>query len=220
MTAATALDAPAIPDIDLAYPRTATDFRNAIGGRLILGTVDGQRWASNNYYVAPAERFALAEGLEDGCYSADGKAWSLTGDGADKLLEQFLSPADYTEPVELETLHGRPAIIAAYREPERPVDEVLVVPYATDAGLNARYLRLLTNLEPLNHKSYGDRLSRVHLRQHAGGPQRPVGIFADVEKRHGGHRDTTTDAYRWIPETFEPAGDRLIGVLMPVRLSA
>lgn len=203
------------PTIGLAYPRTPTEFRNTLGHRLILGTVDGVRWASNNYYLSPAERFAdVIGGLDDGCYNLDGREWTFDRPDVPNL-RHFLNVDDYVNPVELTTVAGnRATFVAIGPLASKQAEETLAVPFSETASLNARYLRLLTHLDPLN-RSYGDRLSNVHLRQR-NGELKPVGIFVDVERRRGGCNGPDG---RWIPETFEPAGERLIGVIMPARLS-
>lgn len=218
---ATMTEAPPMPALDLAYPRTVTELRKTISPRLVLATVDGQRWASNGFYITPASRFdrlELAE-LRDGCYLPDGKAWAPIAD-ADPVaaLERFVTADDtYTEPVTLTELSpGRPAIVAI-APGERQGDETLAVPFGDGVSLNARYLRLVADTAELS-KPYGDVLGDVTLRQQDS-VGRPVGVFVNVEHRRLGHRDTTTEAYRWVPETLEPAGERLIGVLMPLRLA-
>lgn len=206
-------------DLALAYPSTAAQLRTAIGHRLLLATHEGERWACNSYWIAPARRFdGVIKDIEDGCYEPEGKEWRVLEQSSD-VITHFLDPASYTVPIEPVEVAGRPAMIATDKAVTRAADERLAVVLSDEAGLDARYVKLLAHLDPLQ-RPYVDRLSNVRLRQQEGGATKPVGFFADVEVRRGGHRDTTTTEYRWIPETWEPAGERLIGVLRPIRLKA
>lgn len=215
--------------LHLAYPRNKTEMRAVIGDRLFVVEHEGERWATNAYWLMPADKLSLvlsADGVaEPGAYFGD-KRLEPTDQGAPPV-DRLLNIDDYTAPLEVVETAGKPTLVA-YTAAEKRGDETLgVVLRRPDLDeltmLNARYLRVVADTSTAR---YGERLGDPVLRQKPhemvkGKPSAngPVGIFAPVEVKRGGHRDTTTDAYKWIPETWHADGERLLGVLMPVRLT-
>lgn len=204
-------------EVQVSYPATSAQLREALAGagKVVTDTVDGRRWISNAYWITPLERFrdVIGPNLADGAYSTtEGtkrEAWHELSDGAG-ILARFTDPAQYVTPIALDRVRGRLAMIGS-GAPAKVAEEMLLVPFADGVSLNARFLRLVTNLEAITSElTYAQRWGAVHLRQVADKPLGPVGVFADVLEGSVNQYGTVSD--------LQPSRELLVGVIMPVRL--
>jgi len=193
---------------------TPAALKRMIGkDQLFLAEHDGAFYATNKYWVVPTASIwpLLAKFNIDanatGTYDVNGTITKAASDYAPSV-GRFLNLADYDVATERVMAAGREAFAhdnangfyALFRRENG----------GSHFGIRADWLEWLT--EP--PESYGERFSNVRLM----GSEKPVAIVADRETKHGGHRDTSTDEYRWIPETWEPAGQVLLAVLMPIKI--
>lgn len=189
--------------------------------RLFIAEHDGELYATNSYWLAPAAKVAP---LLDHFNLASDTVGSFEVNGQVRTLD--LEPPNLSSimPARLgmDLPEVRPATIgdegSAHAYQRNPAGGYLALMRAVDGSavaFNADFLHWLTNDGDLRSMAvgYGSRLGELVYRQ--GGPNKPMVISATREKQSGGHN---REGGGYIPATWSVDGELFLGLLMPVRI--